>query len=116
MKIINAEKFIQIIRDQNFPKKGELCRIVEQLSFEAPIGKIPESKEQIDMTNVYYPDPTKVLFKSIDGYSSGIAFREYIIELSTGRPVRIQEILKKAQENGIDLDDAIIEFKWDSII
>ncbi|MBO7713539.1 MAG: hypothetical protein J6S85_08205 [Methanobrevibacter sp.] len=70
------------------------------------------------MTNVYYPDPTKVLFNSNSDRkkSFGIAFQEYIIELSTGRPVRIQEILKKAQENGIDLDEVIIEFGWDFII
>ena len=42
MKVVNAEKLIEVIRAKNFPKKGELHRIIEQLSFEAPIGEIPE--------------------------------------------------------------------------
>lgn len=60
MKVINAEKLIEVIRTENFPKKGELHRIIEQLSFEAPISEIPKAvdKLQIDMTNVFYPEPT----------------------------------------------------------
>lgn len=122
MKVVNVEKLIEVIRNSDFPKKGELHRIIEQLAFEVPIGELHSitDKDQIDMTNVYYPEPTQVIF-NVDGgrrqcMSFGIAFHEYIIQLSTGRPVRIQEILRNAQNNGIDLDDAIIEYGWDRII
>lgn len=43
----------------------------------------------------------------------GIAFQENLIDLSTGRTCTCQEILQKARNMGIDLDDAIIEVAWD---
>ena len=42
MKVVNADKLIEIIREKDFPKKGELHRIITQLAFEAPIGEIPQ--------------------------------------------------------------------------
>lgn len=47
MKVINTEKFIEVIRTENFPKKGELHRIIEQLSFEAPISEIPKEVDKL---------------------------------------------------------------------
>lgn len=45
MKVVNADKLIEIIREKDFPKKGELHRIITQLAFEAPIGEIPQLDE-----------------------------------------------------------------------
>lgn len=46
MKVVNADKLIEIIREKDFPKKGELHRIITQLAFEAPIGEIPQLKDE----------------------------------------------------------------------
>lgn len=118
MKVVNADKLIKIIRERDFPKKGELHRIILQLAFEAPIGEIPQLKdeEQMDITNVFYPEPTQVMY--VDGgrcIHFGIAFQGYIINSSTGRLLRIQEILRNALDNGIELDDAIVELGWKNI-
>lgn len=45
MKVVNTEKLIKVIQTKNFPKKGELHRIIEQMSFEIPVGVIPELKD-----------------------------------------------------------------------
>ena len=115
MKVVNTEKLIKVIQTKNFPKKGELHRIIEQMSFEIPVGVIPELKDnsQIDMTNVFYPEPTQVWY--LDSYMTkrcGLAFHEYLIDLTTGRALTCQEILRRAQNMGINLDDAIIEKTW----
>lgn len=65
----------------------------------------------IDPTNVYYDVPMQVIY--VDGaraIKSGIVYHEFLIDLSTGRAYTCQEILQKARDNGIDLDDAIIEY------
>ena len=120
MKVVNADKLIEIIREKDFPKKGELHRIITQLAFEAPIGEIPQLDElgaqQIDMTNVFYPEPTQVMYYDGGRYITfGIAFQGYIINSLTGRLLRIQEILRNALDNGIELDDAIVELGWKNI-
>ena len=66
------------------------------------------------MTNVWYSDPTLVWFlDSKHTKKRGLAFHEYLIDLTTGRAHMCQEILRRAQNMGVDLDDAIIERKWE---
>ena len=114
MRLVNADKLIELIRNGDFPKKGELHRLILQLAFDVP--EISEKKlegafeGQIDMTNVYYPGALQVRYIDPErAVKFGIAFHEYIIDLSTGRTYTCQEILRSAQENGIDFDDAIVE-------
>ena len=74
-----------------------------------------EENSQLDMTNVWYSDPTLVwFFDSKNTKKRGLVFHEYLIDLTTGRAYTCQEILRRAQNMGIDLDDAIIERKWES--
>lgn len=37
MKVVDAEKLMHIISVENFPKKGELRRVIMQLSFDVPL-------------------------------------------------------------------------------
>ena len=68
------------------------------------------------MTNVFYPAPTQVMYYDGGRYINfGIAFQGYIINSLTGRLLRIQEILRNALDNGIELDDAIVELGWKNI-
>jgi hypothetical protein len=62
------------------------------------------------MTNVYYCAPMQVRY--IDPNRAvrfGIVFHEFLVDISTGYAYTCQEILRAAQRNGIDLDDAIVE-------
>lgn len=71
--------------------------------------------DQIDMTNIYYTEPTQVWYSdSPHVQKRGLVFHEYLIDLMTGRVYTCQEILRRARNIGIDLDDAIIEKKWDA--
>ena len=107
MKVVDAEKLMHIISVENFPKKGELRRIIMQLSFE-------DGKEQLDMTNVFYPEPTMVWYMdSLITKRRGIAFQDTLIDLSSGKTCKLQDILRRAQNMGVDLDDAIVEITWD---
>ena len=114
MKLVDADKLIEAIRSGDFPKKGELHRLILQLAFDVPEISDEKLEEimngQIDMTNVYYPGAMQVRY--IDpgrAVKFGIVFHEFLIDLLTGRTYTCKEILRAAQRNGIDLDDAIIE-------
>lgn len=119
MKVVDAEKLIEVIRSGDFGKKGELHRLILQLAVDIPEisvekleGFLPDN-EQLDMTNVWYSDPTLVWFlDSKHTKKRGLVFHEYLIDLTTGRAYTCQEILRRAQNMGIDLDDAIIERSW----
>ena len=112
MKVVDAEKLMHIISVENFPKKGELRRVIMQLSFDVPLKE--DSKGQLDMTNVFYPEPTMVWYmESYITKRRGIAFQDSLIDLSTGKTCKLQDILRRAQNMGIDLDDAIVEITWD---
>ena len=66
------------------------------------------------MTNVFYPEPTSVWYMdSMMTQRRGIAFHESLIDVSTGRAYKCQDILRRAQNMGVDLDKAIVESVWD---
>lgn len=106
MKVVELEKVIEFLRD--IPKKGELCRILTQMSFEA--SKISEKTTQLDMTNVWYETPTICRYITQNrSYARGLLFHEFLIDLSTGRACTCQEVLRRGADMGIDLDEVIIE-------
>lgn len=66
------------------------------------------------MTNTWYEVPMVCRY-TIDGivYRRAIVFHSWLVDLMDGKAYRTRKILRAAQRNGVDLDDAIIEsFGW----
>ena len=108
MKVIELEKVIELLRGRDVPKIGELHRILTQMSFDVPENS--EKKSQLDILNVFYPAPLICRYlTSVTHYSRAIVFHEWLVDLETGQPRKCIEVLRWAQDMGIDPDDAIIE-------
>ena len=114
MRVVSLEKVVELLRKNKVPKVGELHRILTQMSFEVPENS-EKSQTQLDILNVYYPSPLLCrYFIDKNSYSQGIVFHEWLVDLESGQFYLCREILRRAQNMGIDLDDAIIERKWES--
>ena len=108
MQVVETEKVIALLREYKIPKMGELHRILTQLSIDVPENS--KKKAQLDVLNVYYTAPTICRYlTSVTHYSRAIAFHEWLVDLENGQPQKCIEVLRWAQNLGIDPDDAIIE-------
>ena len=113
MKVVSVDRLIEVLRKNNIPFVGKIHRIILQLAFDIPENS-EKSQTQLDLLNVYYPSPLLCRY-CIDknGYSQGIVFHEWLVDLESGQSYLCRDILSRAQSMGIDLDEAIIERGWD---
>ena len=49
-------------------------------------------------------------YLSGDKYKEGIVYQDFVIDLFSGAPYKLNDIYYAAQLNGVDIDDAIIEW------
>ena len=65
----------------------------------------------------FYPGPTEVQYLYDGIWSKGIAYREVVIDLYSGRPRAIELIYIEAEKMGIPEEAAIIEkCEWINIL
>lgn len=65
-------------------------------------------------TPLYYTALTKVRFYDSvkKQFLIGVAYRDFICD-EKGKKNNIDEVIKKAEEQGIFFDDAVVELAWD---
>lgn len=69
------------------------------------------------MERYFYPGPTEVQYFWDGTWSKGIAYREVVIDLYSGKPRVIDLIYDDAEKMGIPKDAAIIEkCEWIDIL
>ena len=49
-------------------------------------------------------------YLSGDKYKEGIVYQNFVIDLYSGAPYKLNDIYAEAKINGVDLDDAVIEW------
>lgn len=66
------------------------------------------------LVGIWYDGPTEVRFRiAPNKFHLGIAFHDYIVDLSDGQSYRVDDILYNAVEAGELSDDAIVEWcEW----
>ena len=67
-----------------------------------------------DYTPLYYSTPCQVRFYDAENgeFCGGIALHDFIICGMTGDMLKIDHIIKIAEDNGIHWDDAVVELEW----
>lgn len=68
-----------------------------------------QSKKE-SFVSYWYDWPMQARYLYNDNYKECIVYQDFVIDLCSGAPIKIEDIYYQAQLNNIDIDDAIIEW------